>query len=98
MNDEEKAMGRHAAIIAVHFLNAAIILASPRVSHKLERASLRDHVIEQTRAVLSAIEQMRPSRANAQQDDMLIKMEPEVQRLQELLGGWAPDQEMPAGL
>jgi hypothetical protein len=41
MSNDELAMGRAAAIVAVHCLNAAIIVASPRVSAKLDPTSLR---------------------------------------------------------
>jgi hypothetical protein len=98
MNDEEKTLGWAVAIVAVHFLNAAIIAASPRVSAKIAGAYLREHLIEQTAAVLAAIEEMRPIRGGPDQDDALIRMEPEARTLKALLDGWAPDRDMPDGV
>src|SRR5262245_28029532 len=98
MSDSEIAMGRVAGVVAVQFLNAMIIAASPKVSAKLHPDALRDHVLEQLAAFLEALEQMRPSRAHAAHDDTMFYMEQHALELKQRTASWAPGEDLPPGV
>jgi hypothetical protein len=95
MSDSEIAKGRVAGAVVVQFVNAMIIVASPRVSAKLQKEVLHDYVLAQLSAFLEALEQMRPNRANAAYDDTMFYMEPHALALKERAALWAPREDIP---